>query len=831
MKASVIATISDFPGYANLSGWSTKGELACPVCGFDTNSKWLTHGRKWCYMCHRRWLPLDHHWRTDVRSFVGREELRVAPTPVSGEDVLHQLDSTKFLADNVDGGPWKKKSIFLCCHIGSIYCCVTVLTDLLKLKSYVHNRAHPEGSIAEGHLAEESITFCSRYLLNVETVFTREIRNNDEGHQNDIEESNNLCLGRPLGRQLHSGIPIRKRRRSSNTTIDEKSMSQAHRYVLFNIESVTSFREEHKRIVKGQYHARRMPKYEIDKIHCQQFSDWFKRRVARMEEQGVEVAENIKWLARGPHRSVRQYSGYLVKGANYASSRDRRSVDGVVNYYGKLNDIIELNYSGQIRVVLFKCDWVDINRDCKKDNSVTLVNFSYKAHTGANLTDDPFVLASQVDKVFYVREPKHKDWEVVRHVKLRDAFDMRIVDDDHVARYSNDSTFDVPNLDRIARDGDDGINVTSDMERDVDVEEDDDDLVLFLFMGKRKRLCITSTETPERQPVETHETTETQGDLSSSQSHHAIETEDDQSSPYEISSNEQGARKKVRGYTQKAETWKMNSNQKIVDTFNTFGKPVGEEGNELVQYIGTLVRMPNHVSISYTDWRKVPMERKEDLYTLVKARANDLSLTIDEIVARQTKSDDRVNPTQFKELVTHWFDPKFQAINNNGVYPSRGEMYVKTRTCKVGSIVDDKAAEIVASLKAIASDSTSTSGYKYVFTSDDYSRVNGPEKRGYVRLVGRMPSVKKSGDSSTDSQTIQQLKSVVNVTVNIIQEHIPNANISEVLNNMNIEVPGIASVPNNSHSVNQRSPSRSGTNNGNYFYVSNFANVVIGKID
>lgn len=91
-------------------------------------------------------------------------------------------------------------------------------------------------------------------------------------------------------------------------------------------------------------------------------------------------------------------------------------------------------------------------------------------------------------------------------------------------------------------------------------------------------------------------------------------------------------------------------------------------------------------------------------------------------------------------------------------------------------------------MKAIASDSTSTSGDNDDFTNDDYSRVKGPEKRGYVRLVGRMPSVKKNGDSSTDSQTIQQLKSVVNVMLNIIQEHIPNANISEVLNNMNIEV-------------------------------------------
>ena len=44
----------------------------------------------------------------------------------------------------------------------------------------------------------------------------------------------------------------------------------------------------------------------------------------------------------------------------------------------------------------------------------------------------------------------------------------------------------------------------------------------------------------------------------------------------------------------------------------------------------------------------------------LKARAYDPSLTIDEIVAQQTKNDDRVNPTQFKKLVTQWFDPEFQ---------------------------------------------------------------------------------------------------------------------------------------------------------------------------
>ncbi|KAL8202088.1 hypothetical protein R6Q57_011235 [Mikania cordata] len=48
------------------------------------------------------------------------------------------------------------------------------------------------------------------------------------------------------------------------------------------------------------------------------------------------------------------------------------------------------------------------------------------------------------------------------------------------------------------------------------------------------------------------------------------------------------------------------------------------------------------------------------------------------------------------------------AIKNEGVYPTRGEMYIKTRTRKDGSIVDDEATRVVTSLKDIETDSTST---------------------------------------------------------------------------------------------------------------------------
>ncbi|KAL8268860.1 hypothetical protein R6Q59_002658 [Mikania micrantha] len=49
-------------------------------------------------------------------------------------------------------------------------------------------------------------------------------------------------------------------------------------------------------------------------------------------------------------------------------------------------------------------------------------------------------------------------------------------------------------------------------------------------------------------------------------------------------------------------------------------------------------------------------------------------------------------------------------MKNDGVYPTRGEMYIKTRTRKDGSFVNDEDASVVTSLKAVASDFTITPG-------------------------------------------------------------------------------------------------------------------------
>ncbi|XP_057246774.1 uncharacterized protein LOC104900417 [Beta vulgaris subsp. vulgaris] len=90
MHAALLLTINDFPAYGMLSGWSTKGKRACPCCHKETSYMWLPNCFKHVYMCHRRFLPINHPWRRKKDVF-GKKEKGEAPKPLSGEEVLEQV--------------------------------------------------------------------------------------------------------------------------------------------------------------------------------------------------------------------------------------------------------------------------------------------------------------------------------------------------------------------------------------------------------------------------------------------------------------------------------------------------------------------------------------------------------------------------------------------------------------------------------------------------------------------------------------------------------------------------------------------------------------------
>jgi len=66
-------------------------------------------------------------------------------------------------------------------------------------------------------------------------------------------------------------------------------------------------------------------------------------------------------------------------------------------YFVKIDDVIQFDYYSKCKVVLFHCDWVNVNfGSLKRDKKgVTLINFSNKIHEGGTLKDDPYIFLSQ----------------------------------------------------------------------------------------------------------------------------------------------------------------------------------------------------------------------------------------------------------------------------------------------------------------------------------------------------------------------------------------------------------------------------------------------------
>ena len=111
--------------------------------------------------------------------------------------------------------------------------------------------------------------------------------------------------------------------------------------------------------------------------------------------------------------SKSQNSGVLVKGEENARNLD---------YFGILTNIIKLSYFGGNNVVLFKCDWWDVSS--KKGYWIDKYGFFLLNSNRKLRTNEPYVLASQAQQVYYVIDIKDLNWLVVVRIKPRDLYDV-----------------------------------------------------------------------------------------------------------------------------------------------------------------------------------------------------------------------------------------------------------------------------------------------------------------------------------------------------------------------------------------------------------------------
>ncbi|GLT95222.1 hypothetical protein SLE2022_129160 [Rubroshorea leprosula] len=110
MRAMLMWTIIDFPGYGMVAGWSTHGQLSCPYCMEMTQSFYLQNGRKPCFFyCHRQFLPESHCFRFDQSNFLkGRVELGSPPPRLDGVSMRHRVEN---LPDVLFGKPFENQTI------------------------------------------------------------------------------------------------------------------------------------------------------------------------------------------------------------------------------------------------------------------------------------------------------------------------------------------------------------------------------------------------------------------------------------------------------------------------------------------------------------------------------------------------------------------------------------------------------------------------------------------------------------------------------------------------------------------------------------------------
>nr|XP_018628938.1 uncharacterized protein LOC108946486 [Nicotiana tomentosiformis] len=184
--------------------------------------------------------------------------------------------------------------------------------------------------------------------------------------------------------------------------------------------------------MKRSHRKRRLTQHQLDRVHFDTFHEWFKEQVKELEATS-NISKDVKVLAQGPNLIAKRFnvfdvnngyrfrtkqseefketqnSGVMVisKTESYASTSENALKFVNIKYYGRLNDIVELNYYEEFMVILFKCDWVDVTkgRGVKEDDlGFTLVNFSRLTDSGDRERHEPFIFAKQAQQVIFVKD-------------------------------------------------------------------------------------------------------------------------------------------------------------------------------------------------------------------------------------------------------------------------------------------------------------------------------------------------------------------------------------------------------------------------------------------
>ncbi|RVW37618.1 PH, RCC1 and FYVE domains-containing protein 1 [Vitis vinifera] len=405
LKAVLLWTINDFPAYGNLSGCVVKGYFACPICGEDTFSHRLKHGKKNSYTGHRRFLPCNHPFRKQKKAFNGKQEFSSPPQPLSGEEILRKIDviSNSWGKNKNSQGKlnvntincWKKKSIFF---------------DLEYWK-YLHVRHSLDAMHIEKNVCESIIGT----LLNIPGKMKDGLNS-----RLDLLEMGLRCELGPSKVVDVSALDKLQNDLVVTLCLLEKYFPPSFFDIMLHltIHLVREVRlcgpvylrwmypfERFMKVLKGYVRNRNRPEGCIAECYIvEEAIEFCTEYLSNVDAIGIPISANID-----------QKVGAQIPGGQIVTIDSNLWLHA--HHYVLENTTIVQPY---IEIPVFKCDWVDNKNGIKVDDlAFTLVDFSKIAHKS-----NPFILASQAKQVFYVQDQLDPRWSVVLSTPQKDFLDM-----------------------------------------------------------------------------------------------------------------------------------------------------------------------------------------------------------------------------------------------------------------------------------------------------------------------------------------------------------------------------------------------------------------------
>ncbi|GKE76428.1 Myc-type, basic helix-loop-helix domain-containing protein, partial [Tanacetum coccineum] len=121
-------------------------------------------------------------------------------------------------------------------------------------------------------------------------------------------------------------------------------------------------------------------------------------------------------LACGPEPYATSYTACLVNGVRFSTPGPNGEM-----YYGQLEEILELTYFCNRKVVLFRCKWFDtsnVGRSARSHRYVVKNNIKHILTDRDCYRDQQYILATQARQVFYLEDPARRPlhWKVVEEV-------------------------------------------------------------------------------------------------------------------------------------------------------------------------------------------------------------------------------------------------------------------------------------------------------------------------------------------------------------------------------------------------------------------------------